>query len=320
MTHVPHASARPVSRLGAICASLSIPNPQSAIAIDDCGVPKCLSSWTPTACSGRSPASRTRSSSATAGSTSSPSSASARAACRSRGASRARSREITGHDVPTGALDITLYRDDLMRHAVGPQPVVRSTEIPFSIDDQQHPAGRRRAVHRPDDPRGARRADRLRPAARRFSWSCSSTAATASCRSRPTTSARTCRPRASESVQVRLQEIDGRDEVVLEEERHERRPPTAWQRKTCSASPTCRADEIDLDPRHRRGDAGDRRAADQEGADAARQDGRQPVLRAEHAHAHVVRDRREAAERRHAQHRRRHVERASRARRSPTRR
>ena len=45
--------------------------------------------------------------------------------------------EITGHEVPTGALDITLYRDDLMRHAVGGQPVVRSTEIPFSIDDKR---------------------------------------------------------------------------------------------------------------------------------------------------------------------------------------
>ena len=45
--------------------------------------------------------------------------------------------EIHGHEVPTGALDITLYRDDLMRHAVGPQPVVRSTEIPFSIDDKK---------------------------------------------------------------------------------------------------------------------------------------------------------------------------------------
>jgi pyrimidine operon attenuation protein / uracil phosphoribosyltransferase len=40
-------------------------------------------------------------------------------------------------DVPTGALDITLYRDDLMRHAVGPQPVVRRTEIPFSIDNKR---------------------------------------------------------------------------------------------------------------------------------------------------------------------------------------
>src|SRR5687767_13075601 len=46
-------------------------------------------------------------------------------------------REITGHEVPTGALDITLYRDDLMRHAVGPQPVVRRTEIQFSIDNRK---------------------------------------------------------------------------------------------------------------------------------------------------------------------------------------
>jgi pyrimidine operon attenuation protein/uracil phosphoribosyltransferase len=48
----------------------------------------------------------------------------------------ARLREITGHEVPTGALDITLYRDDLMRHAVGPQPLVRSTDILFDIDDR----------------------------------------------------------------------------------------------------------------------------------------------------------------------------------------
>lgn len=45
--------------------------------------------------------------------------------------------EISGREVPTGALDITLYRDDLMRHAVGPQPVLRRTEIPFSIDDRR---------------------------------------------------------------------------------------------------------------------------------------------------------------------------------------
>jgi pyrimidine operon attenuation protein/uracil phosphoribosyltransferase len=44
--------------------------------------------------------------------------------------------QITGDEVQTGALDITLYRDDLMRHQVGPQPLVRSTEIPFSIDDR----------------------------------------------------------------------------------------------------------------------------------------------------------------------------------------
>ena len=44
---------------------------------------------------------------------------------------------IDGPEVPTGTLDITLYRDDLMRHAVGPQPLVRRTEIPFSIDDKR---------------------------------------------------------------------------------------------------------------------------------------------------------------------------------------
>jgi pyrimidine operon attenuation protein/uracil phosphoribosyltransferase len=46
-------------------------------------------------------------------------------------------RGINGYDVPTGSLDITLYRDDLMRHAVGAQPVIRSTDIPFSIDDRR---------------------------------------------------------------------------------------------------------------------------------------------------------------------------------------
>jgi pyrimidine operon attenuation protein/uracil phosphoribosyltransferase len=45
--------------------------------------------------------------------------------------------EVSQYEIPTGALDITLYRDDLMRHAVGAQPVVRSTDIPFSIDDKR---------------------------------------------------------------------------------------------------------------------------------------------------------------------------------------
>ena len=45
--------------------------------------------------------------------------------------------EVSRHEVPTGALDITLYRDDLMRTAVGAQPLIRKTEIPFSIDDKR---------------------------------------------------------------------------------------------------------------------------------------------------------------------------------------
>lgn len=39
-----------------------------------------------------------------------------------------------GAVVPLGSLDITLYRDDLMKHQVGPQPILRRTEIPFSLD------------------------------------------------------------------------------------------------------------------------------------------------------------------------------------------
>ena len=42
--------------------------------------------------------------------------------------------DISGHEMPCGALDITLYRDDLGAHAAGAQPVVHKTEIDFSID------------------------------------------------------------------------------------------------------------------------------------------------------------------------------------------
>ena len=43
-------------------------------------------------------------------------------------------KQITREDVAVGALDITLYRDDLMGASVGITPLVRKTEIPFSID------------------------------------------------------------------------------------------------------------------------------------------------------------------------------------------
>ena len=45
--------------------------------------------------------------------------------------------DVSGHDVPCGMLDITLYRDDLSGSApttVGTQPVIHKTEIDFSID------------------------------------------------------------------------------------------------------------------------------------------------------------------------------------------
>jgi len=46
--------------------------------------------------------------------------------------------EISRHEIPCGALDITLYRVDLSGNSstVGPQPVIHKTEINFSIDDK----------------------------------------------------------------------------------------------------------------------------------------------------------------------------------------
>lgn len=39
--------------------------------------------------------------------------------------------------LPVGSLDITLYRDDFMRQPVGPQPLVRSTDIKFSVEGRR---------------------------------------------------------------------------------------------------------------------------------------------------------------------------------------
>jgi pyrimidine operon attenuation protein/uracil phosphoribosyltransferase len=126
-------------------------------------------------------------------------------------------REINGEDVPTGALDITLYRDDLMRHPVGPQPVVRRTEIPFSIDnrkillvDDVLYTGRtiRAALDALIDfgrPRAIQlivlvdRGHRELPIKADYVG-----------KNLPTS--------LKQSIQVRLQEIDGADEVLLEEE------------------------------------------------------------------------------------------------------
>ena len=44
-------------------------------------------------------------------------------------------REIEGSLVPVGVLDITLYRDDLT--TLGHQPIVRQTEVTFSIDGKR---------------------------------------------------------------------------------------------------------------------------------------------------------------------------------------
>jgi pyrimidine operon attenuation protein/uracil phosphoribosyltransferase len=123
---------------------------------------------------------------------------------------------ITGHDVPTGALDITLYRDDLMRMPVGPQPVVRSTEIQFSIDN--------RKILLVDDVLYTGRTTRAaldalidfgRPKAIQLV-----VLVDRGHRELPIKAdyvGKNLPTAPEESVQVRLQEIDGDDEVVLEQ-------------------------------------------------------------------------------------------------------
>jgi pyrimidine operon attenuation protein/uracil phosphoribosyltransferase len=44
-------------------------------------------------------------------------------------------RDREGAEVPSGALDITLYRDDLQ--TVGPRPVVGPTDLPWAIDGKR---------------------------------------------------------------------------------------------------------------------------------------------------------------------------------------
>jgi pyrimidine operon attenuation protein/uracil phosphoribosyltransferase len=123
---------------------------------------------------------------------------------------------ILGVRVPLGSLDITLYRDDLSRQAVGPQPLVRRTEIPFSIDgkrillvDDVLYTGRtvRAALDALIDfgrPRSIQlvvlvdRGHRELPVKADYVG-----------KNLPTS--------ASQVVHVRLEEIDGRDEVAVEE-------------------------------------------------------------------------------------------------------
>ena len=194
-----------------------------------------------------------------------------------------RSSEVEGRDVRRRLLDITLYRDDLRLRA-GPRagahrrPGGDSTASSSSSSTTCcSPAAR-------SGPRSTRSAT---SAGRRPSSSPSwSTAVTASCRSGPTTSARTCRRRGARQVTVLIEEVDGRDAVSLGA--RPRRPrndeaPDLGRRP----EPRRRA----AHPRHRRALARAGRPPGQEAADAARPHRREPLLRGLHPHPHLVRGR-----------------------------
>ena len=198
--------------------------------------------------------------------------------------------------MPQGALDITLYRDDLQ--TVGPRPVVGATHLPWTLDDQRVVivddvlyTGRtvRAALDElADFGRPARitlavlidRGGRELPihadvVGRRVEVS-------------------------TQRVDVFVEELDGRNEVVIASRADEADAWRVHSARTCSASLRSRR----ADParaRHRRPVSRDLRTADQEGADAARHDDRESLLRTVDAHAYFVRVRREAAQRRHGE-------------------
>ena len=132
-----------------------------------------------------------------------------------RAAPRRADRRVRGRPVPVGSLDITMYRDDLR---LPPGARAAAHRDPGRRHRRAHRrARRRRAVLRPhrSAPRSTRSASSAGPA--RCSWRCSSTVAIASCRSAPTTWARTCRPRpasacwsASPRTTARTRVIPGR--------------------------------------------------------------------------------------------------------------
>src|SRR3954453_13230869 len=128
-------------------------------------------------------------------------------------------KDISGDDVPTGDLDITLYRDDLMRHTVGPQPVVRRTEIPFSIDNRKillvddvlYTGRTTRAALDALIDFGRPRAIQLIVLVDRGHRELPIKADYVG-KNLPTS--------LDQSVQVRLQESDGQDEVIIQQEGH----------------------------------------------------------------------------------------------------
>ena len=124
----------------------------------------------------------------------------------------AKAATIEGVEVPRGVIDITLYRDDLSR--AGQQPAVKGTDIPFPIDDRQVVlvddvlyTGRtvRAALDALMDlgrPRSVQLAVLIDRGHRELPIRADYVG-----KNLPTA--------ADESVQVRLRERDGRDEVVL---------------------------------------------------------------------------------------------------------
>jgi pyrimidine operon attenuation protein/uracil phosphoribosyltransferase len=157
-------------------------------------------------------------------------------------------KQASGVELPVGALDISLYRDDFTN--IAPQPVTKGTAIPFSIDG--------RSVVIVDDVlftgRTVRAAlDQLidfgRPA--RIELAVLVDRGHRELPIRADYVGKTIATSLAQTVQVRLREQDGEDGVDLDERIPAKPPPLKAPRKPAAKAPP-RKSSARADPRRRR--------------------------------------------------------------------
>ena len=120
--------------------------------------------------------------------------------------------DLLDAEVPLGDLDIAFYRDDV---AAAPEaPVVHASHLDFHVDGLHGRDRRRRPLHRAHRPRGDRGAVRLRPA-RRVQLAVLADRGHRELPIRPDYVGKNLPTARAERVNVRVEELDGVDEVTI---------------------------------------------------------------------------------------------------------
>ena len=209
--------------------------------------------------------------------------------------------ERSGVELPVGALDITFHRDDVhVRDGGAPaRASAGRARDEHLVPDRGHDGRprRRRPLHGPDDPRGDRRAARVRRPAR-VQLAVLVDRGHRELPIRPDYVGKNLPTGRDERIQVELVEIDERDGVFLVAEREDGDGLSSARRRrraaTCSRSRDLERRRRRADPRHAPLARGVARPRGEEAPDAPRAHRRQPLLRVVDADARELRARREA--------------------------